>query len=169
MILKENSFLLLRQNRTRVAGECLSKTNAAAAADCVPFVPPLKMPKIIIFTFHANFIPKRSIPPEAWEVNQSEHEVALLHLKHKQHHRTANKTNISTCSSARMPPMDEYYERMILAFQSLSDNEKESARRDKICFASSLYSARKKSLYMVARNFFLLLLNRSAWPCLGPS
>ena len=30
-----------------------------------------------------------------------------------------------------------------------------------------LYRAEKKSWYMVARNFFLLLLNFSAWPCLG--
>ena len=26
-----------------------------------------------------------------------------------------------------------------------------------------------KGLYVVARNFFLLLLNCSAWPCLGPA
>ena len=29
------------------------------------------------------------------------------------------------------------------------------------------YRAEKKSWYVVARNFFLLLLNFSAWPCLG--
>ena len=27
----------------------------------------------------------------------------------------------------------------------------------------------RKSLYVVARNFFLLLLNCPAWPCLGPA
>ena len=32
-----------------------------------------------------------------------------------------------------------------------------------------LYRAPGKSLYMVARYFFLLLLNCSAWPCLGPA
>ena len=31
------------------------------------------------------------------------------------------------------------------------------------------YRAEKKSWYVVARNFFLLLLNCSAWPCLGPA
>ena len=31
------------------------------------------------------------------------------------------------------------------------------------------YRAEKKSWYVVARNFFLLLLNFSAWPCLGPA
>ena len=30
-----------------------------------------------------------------------------------------------------------------------------------------LYRAEKKSWYVVARNFFLLLLNFSAWPCPG--
>ena len=30
-----------------------------------------------------------------------------------------------------------------------------------------MYRAEKKSWYVVARNFFLLLLNFSAWPCLG--
>ena len=30
-----------------------------------------------------------------------------------------------------------------------------------------IYRAEKKSWYVVARNFFLLLLNFSAWPCLG--
>ena len=30
-----------------------------------------------------------------------------------------------------------------------------------------MYRAEKKSLYVVARNPFLLLLNFSAWPCLG--
>ena len=36
-------------------------------------------------------------------------------------------------------------------------------------FFSALYyyRAEKKSWYVVARNFFLLLLNFSAWPCLG--
>ena len=33
--------------------------------------------------------------------------------------------------------------------------------------APPLYRARNKGLYMVARSFFLLLLNFSAWPCLG--
>ena len=33
--------------------------------------------------------------------------------------------------------------------------------------ATELYRAPKKCVYMVARNFFLLLLNFSAWPCLG--
>ena len=32
-----------------------------------------------------------------------------------------------------------------------------------------LYRAPKKCLYVVARNFFLLLLYCSAWPCLGPA
>ena len=32
-----------------------------------------------------------------------------------------------------------------------------------------IYRAEKKSWYVVARNFFLLLLNFSAWPCLGPA
>ena len=32
-----------------------------------------------------------------------------------------------------------------------------------------LYRAEKKSWYVVARNVFLLLLNLSAWPCLGAS
>ena len=31
------------------------------------------------------------------------------------------------------------------------------------------YRAEKKSWYVVARNVFLLLLNFSAWPCLGPA
>ena len=31
------------------------------------------------------------------------------------------------------------------------------------------YRVEKKSWYVVARNFFLLLLNFSAWPCLGPA
>ena len=31
-----------------------------------------------------------------------------------------------------------------------------------------LYRGGNKGLYVVARNFFLLLLNCSAWPCLGP-
>ena len=31
------------------------------------------------------------------------------------------------------------------------------------------YRDRLKGLYVVARNFFLLLLNFSAWPCLGPA
>ena len=30
-----------------------------------------------------------------------------------------------------------------------------------------IYRAEKKSWYVVARSFFLLLLNFSAWPCLG--
>ena len=33
--------------------------------------------------------------------------------------------------------------------------------------SSSLYRAEKKSWYVVARNFFLPLLNFSAWPCLA--
>ena len=32
-----------------------------------------------------------------------------------------------------------------------------------------MYRGRNKGLYVVARNFFLLLLNCSAWPCLGPA
>ena len=40
--------------------------------------------------------------------------------------------------------------------------EGDGGRRKKI-----LYRDRLKGLYMVARNFFLLLLNCSAWPCLG--
>merc|ERR1739842_13568 len=32
----------------------------------------------------------------------------------------------------------------------------------------NMYRAPGKCLYVVARNFFLLLLNCSAWPCLGP-
>ena len=35
--------------------------------------------------------------------------------------------------------------------------------------ALTLYRAEKKSWYVVARNFFLHLLNFSAWPCLGPA
>ena len=31
------------------------------------------------------------------------------------------------------------------------------------------YRGGNKGLYVVARNFFLLLLNCSAWPCLGPA
>ena len=31
------------------------------------------------------------------------------------------------------------------------------------------YREANKGLYVVARNFFLLLLNCSAWPCLGPA
>ena len=31
------------------------------------------------------------------------------------------------------------------------------------------YRVRNKGLQVVARNFFLLLLNYSAWPCLGPA
>ena len=34
---------------------------------------------------------------------------------------------------------------------------------------STSYRAEKKSWYVVARNVFLLLLNFSAWPCLGPA
>ena len=30
-----------------------------------------------------------------------------------------------------------------------------------------MYRARNKGLYVVARNFFLLLLNSCAWPCLA--
>ena len=33
----------------------------------------------------------------------------------------------------------------------------------------SLYRDRLKGLYVVGRNFFLLLLDFSAWPCLGPA
>ena len=36
-----------------------------------------------------------------------------------------------------------------------------------IPFSSALYRGENKGLYGVARNFFLLLLNCSAWPCLG--
>ena len=32
-----------------------------------------------------------------------------------------------------------------------------------------MYRAEKKSWYVVARNFFLLFLNFSAWTCLGPA
>ena len=32
---------------------------------------------------------------------------------------------------------------------------------------NNMYRAEKKSWYVVARNLFLLLLNFSAWPCLG--
>ena len=38
-----------------------------------------------------------------------------------------------------------------------------------ICFMYCMYRAEKKSWYVVARNFYLLLLNCSAWPCLGPA
>ena len=34
---------------------------------------------------------------------------------------------------------------------------------------SAIYRAPKKCMYVVARNFFLLLLTCSAWPCLGPA
>ena len=34
---------------------------------------------------------------------------------------------------------------------------------------NSVYRAPGKCLYVVARNFFLLLLNSSDWPCLGPA
>ena len=34
-------------------------------------------------------------------------------------------------------------------------------------FCWTIYRARNKGLYVVARNFFLLLLNCSAWPCLA--
>ena len=33
----------------------------------------------------------------------------------------------------------------------------------------TIYRGGNKGLYVVARNFFLLLLNSSAWPCLGPA
>ena len=33
----------------------------------------------------------------------------------------------------------------------------------------ALYKGGNISLYVVARNFFLFLLNCSAWPCLGPA
>ena len=36
-------------------------------------------------------------------------------------------------------------------------------------FMLCIYRYRLKSLYVVARNFFLLLLNCSVWPCLGPA
>ena len=36
-------------------------------------------------------------------------------------------------------------------------------------FLTYLYRAPRKCLYLVARYFFLLLLNSSAWPCLGPA
>ena len=36
-------------------------------------------------------------------------------------------------------------------------------------FRQQKYRAPGKSLYVVARNFFLLLLNCSAWHCLGPA
>ena len=39
-------------------------------------------------------------------------------------------------------------------------------------FAKSMYGLYRggnKGLYVVARNFFLLLLDYSAWPCLGPA
>ena len=36
-------------------------------------------------------------------------------------------------------------------------------------FVSNFYREENKGLYVVARNFFLLLLNCSAWPCLGPA
>ena len=39
-----------------------------------------------------------------------------------------------------------------------------------LCIGASVqvtYRARNKGLYVVARNFFLLLLNCSAWPCLA--
>ena len=35
--------------------------------------------------------------------------------------------------------------------------------------AAGMYRDRLKGLYVVARNFFMLLLNCSAWPCLGPT
>ena len=35
--------------------------------------------------------------------------------------------------------------------------------------SNRLYREANKGLYVVARNFFLLLLNYSAWPCLGPA
>ena len=41
-----------------------------------------------------------------------------------------------------------------------------------VCLSSVrplLYRGGNKGLYVVARNFFLLLLNCSAWPCLGPA
>ena len=37
------------------------------------------------------------------------------------------------------------------------------------CLSQTMYRAEKKSWYVVARRFFLLLLNFSAWPCLGPA
>ena len=35
--------------------------------------------------------------------------------------------------------------------------------------STQIYWVRLKGSYMVARIFFLLLLNCSAWPCLGPA
>ena len=40
-------------------------------------------------------------------------------------------------------------------------------KSDKMSFC--MYRGGNKGLYVVARNFFLLLLNCSAWPCLGPA
>ena len=37
-----------------------------------------------------------------------------------------------------------------------------------IFFWLCIYRDPRKGLYVVGRNFFLLLLNSSAWPCLGP-
>ena len=38
-----------------------------------------------------------------------------------------------------------------------------------IRFTNNFYWVRLKGSYVVARIFFLLLLNCSAWPCLGPA
>ena len=46
-----------------------------------------------------------------------------------------------------------------------------SSSSDRQCCLCSfiLYRGGNKGLYVVARIFFLLFLNRSAWPCLGPA
>ena len=41
---------------------------------------------------------------------------------------------------------------------------------ERLCkLVRTMYREANKGLYVVARNFFLLLLNCSAWPCLGPA
>ena len=61
-----------------------------------------------------------------------------------------------------------------LQIQSLQLANRKQLRGDwrgKIGIGASLqlYRGVNKGLYVVARNFFLLLLNCSAWPCLGPA
>ena len=51
-------------------------------------------------------------------------------------------------------------ERELGGFQSITHS---------LRLTSFLYRAHGKCSYVVARNFFQLLLNCSAWPCLGPA
>ena len=56
-----------------------------------------------------------------------------------------------------------------LIAQSLSFSLRALNLASEIVFIFGAYRGENKGLYVVARNFFLLLLNCSAWPCLGPA